>query len=49
MNEPYQNYLEMSIVHFMAYPEVIRGDGPILETFSGFCEKSDYNDTEYEI
>ncbi len=32
MNEPYGNYLDVSIVHFMAFPEVMKGTGPILET-----------------
>ena len=34
MKEPYQKYLEMSIVHFMAYPETMGGDGPIIETLT---------------
>jgi len=34
MNQPYLKYLEMSIVHFMAYPETIGGDGPIIETLT---------------
>ncbi|MFQ5795130.1 MAG: sugar phosphate isomerase/epimerase family protein [Candidatus Bipolaricaulia bacterium] len=38
MNEPYQNYFELSIVHFMAYPEVIRGNGPIIETLTEIAE-----------
>jgi sugar phosphate isomerase/epimerase len=32
MNDAYQKYLDLSIVHFMAFPEVIKGSGPILET-----------------
>ena len=32
MNEPYQKYLELSVVHFMAFPEVMMGAGPIIET-----------------
>lgn len=34
MREPYQKYLEMSIVHFMAYPETMGGNGPIIETLT---------------
>ena len=32
MDTSYLRYLELSIVHFMAFPETIAGDGPILET-----------------
>jgi sugar phosphate isomerase/epimerase len=32
MNEPYHAFFHLSIVHFMAFPEVMRGSGPILET-----------------
>ncbi len=32
MNEPYQKYMDLSIVHFMAFPEVMGGQGPIVET-----------------
>ena len=32
MREPYQKYLDLGIMHFMAYPETIGGNGPILET-----------------
>lgn len=34
MNEPYLKYFDLSIVHFMAYPEAIGGDGPIIETLT---------------
>lgn len=32
MQQPYQKYLETSLIHFMAYSDTIGGDGPILET-----------------
>lgn len=32
MNESYYKYMELSIVHFMAFPEVMGGQGPIVET-----------------
>lgn len=37
MNEPYQKYLDLSIVHFMAFPEVMGGTGPILETLENIA------------
>lgn len=32
MNEPIRKYMKVGIIHFMAYPAVIKGEGPILET-----------------
>lgn len=32
MIEPMKKYMQVGIVHFMAYPATIRGEGPILET-----------------
>jgi len=32
MNEPMCRYMKTGIVHFMAFPETIKGEGPILET-----------------
>lgn len=32
MRESIHRYMQVGIVHFMAFPEVIRGDGPIAET-----------------
>jgi sugar phosphate isomerase/epimerase len=33
MNEPIHSYMKVGLVHFMAYPSVIKGEGPIEETF----------------
>lgn len=32
MRGPLSNYMKVGIVHFMAYPSTMRGEGPILET-----------------
>ena len=32
MQEPWHRYLHLGIVHFMAFPAVLRGDGPVVET-----------------
>src|SRR5262249_33219529 len=37
MKDPWQPYLRLGIVHFMAFPECITGDGPQLETLSTIC------------
>ncbi len=33
MNEPISQYMKVGLIHFMAYPTVIKGEGPIEETF----------------
>ena len=32
MNTPWQKYMQLGIVHFMIYPQLLKGDGPIVET-----------------
>ncbi len=32
MNEPLRNYMHVGLIHFMAFPQTMKGDGPILET-----------------
>jgi sugar phosphate isomerase/epimerase len=32
MNRPWEAFCKLGIVHFMMYPQVMRGEGPILET-----------------
>jgi sugar phosphate isomerase/epimerase len=38
MDRHWNNYCTMSIVHFMAYPETIRGGGPVVETLVKIAE-----------
>ena len=33
MNEPLIRYMKVGLIHFMAFPGVIKGEGPIEETF----------------
>ena len=33
MNESMRKYMKVGLIHFMAYPSVIKGEGPIEETF----------------
>jgi sugar phosphate isomerase/epimerase len=37
MKEPWQSYLELGIVHFMAFPECLAGDGPQFDTLAEIC------------
>lgn len=38
MNTTWNNFCKMSIVHFMAFPNTISGDGPIIETVTKIAE-----------
>ncbi len=38
MNESIYKYADVGLIHFMAFPEVIKGEGPILETLAKICE-----------
>lgn len=40
MKEPIENYIKPGIVHFMIYPQVIKGEGPILETLEKIISDS---------
>ena len=33
MNDSIRKYMKPGLIHFMAYPSVIKGEGPIEETF----------------
>ena len=43
MNEPMRKYMRVGIVHFMAFPATIKGEGPIEETVRAVCQ-DDYFD-----
>lgn len=34
MNESLYKYMDVGLIHFMAYPQTIKGEGPILETLA---------------
>ena len=38
MDTHWSNYCTMSIVHFMAFPETVWGDGPVVETVTKLAE-----------
>ncbi len=38
MNESIYKYADIGLIHFMAYPSTIKGEGPILETLAKICE-----------
>jgi sugar phosphate isomerase/epimerase len=38
MNESIYKYADVGLIHFMAYPACIKGEGPILETLTKICE-----------
>jgi len=46
MDKHWNNYCTMSIVHFMAYPETIKGDGPVVETLTKIAEDAFFGAVE---
>jgi hypothetical protein len=32
MNDSMHKYMKVGLIHFMAYPSTIKGEGPVLET-----------------
>ena len=38
MIESIYKYADVGLIHFMAYPQCIKGEGPILETLQKICE-----------
>ena len=38
MNDPIKSCMKVGLVHFMAYPDTIKGDGPIVETVRRIAE-----------
>ena len=46
MKTHWSAYLTLSIVHFMAYPETMKGDGPVLETIRKIAEDSFFTGIE---
>ncbi len=37
MKDPWQHYLQLGVVHFMAFPECLGGAGPLFETLCEIC------------
>jgi len=46
MKHHWDNYTTISIVHFMAYPETIWGEGPIVETLARLAEDDFFGGVE---
>ena len=38
MNESIRDYIKVGLIHFMAYPNTIKGEGPIVETVKRIAE-----------
>ncbi len=46
MDKPWEGMLKLGIVHFMAFPETIKGEGPILETVTKIAEDDFFAEVE---
>lgn len=46
MNESMHRYMKVGLIHFMAYPATIKGEGPILETVKSILQDDYFNAIE---
>ena len=46
MNESMYKYMKVGIIHFMAFPSTIKGDGPIAETIRKIAVDDYFNAIE---
>ncbi len=46
MNESIYKYMKVGLIHFMAYPSVVKGEGPVLETIKEIARDSYFNAIE---
>jgi len=46
MYESIYNYMKVGLIHFMAYPQTIKGEGPILETIKKIAADEYFNAVE---
>src|SRR4030042_123463 len=46
MNESIYNYMKLGLIHFMAYPSTIKGEGPIIETIKKIAVDDYFNAIE---
>lgn len=46
MDESIYKYAEVGLIHFMAYPQCMKGEGEILETLQNICEDDYFNFVE---
>jgi hypothetical protein len=46
MQESMYKYMKVGIIHFMAYPTTITGEGPIVETITKIAEDDFFNAIE---
>ena len=46
MNESMYRYMKVGLIHFMAYPSTMKGEGPILQTIKNIATDSYFNAIE---
>ena len=46
MKDSIHSYMKVGIIHFMIYPETMKGEGPILETLQKICEDDFFSAVE---
>ena len=48
MNESIYSYMRVGIIHFMAFPQTMGGEGPILETVKRIAYDDYFNAIEIQ-
>src|SRR5665647_587929 len=46
MKESIYSYMNVGLIHFMAYPDTMKGEGPILDTIRKICVDDYFNAIE---
>lgn len=46
MNESMHSYMKVGLIHFMAYPETMKGEGPVIETIGKILRDEYFNAIE---
>ncbi|HHV62302.1 MAG TPA: TIM barrel protein [Firmicutes bacterium] len=46
MRDSMYRYMKVGLIHFMAYPQVMKGEGPIIETLTRIAEDDYFNAVE---
>ncbi len=46
MKKSIYSYMKVGLIHFMAYPETMKGEGPILQTLKKICTDDYFNAVE---
>ncbi len=49
MQDPMYKFIKVELIHFMAYPQVMKGEGPILKTLQKIAEDDFFTKVYYKV